>query len=334
MHEGNDIMTFAASQVKQQKPVPQNTIAPDPLCPVFVGESAFVQDLRTKIDLIAQSQVPVLITGESGGGKEVVARLIHHRSAENSNPFVAINAAALPKDVVDNELFGHEKEAFTGAVSKKPGCFELAHKGTLFLDEIAEMHPQTQAKLLRAIENKSFRRLGGREEVLVDTRVVAATNRDIPSALKSGDLREDLYYRLSVIELHLPPLRERKEDVPLLAQHFMTLFAQRYDKPEKTFSKNAFEAMLAYHWPGNVRELRNLVERVMVVTPSDVVDVDQLPSRISNCKPVSMSMTIPVGTPLREAKRIVIEQTLAAVNNNRSAAARLLGVSRRTLTGH
>jgi DNA-binding NtrC family response regulator len=301
--------------------------------PVFIGNSTFVRELKSKIDLIAQSHVPVLITGESGGGKEVIARLIHYRNSDNSKPFVAINAAALPKDVVDNELFGHEKEAFTGAVSKTPGCFELAHNGTLFLDEVAEMHPQTQAKLLRAIENKTFRRLGGREEVHVDTRVVAATNRDIQTALKAGDLREDLYYRLSVIEIHLPPLRERKEDIPELIQHFMTMFALKYEKPERTFSKGAFEAMMAYDWPGNIRELRNLVERVMVVRPCDVIDIQELPARISNCKPPAMSVTIPIGTTLDEAKRLVIEQTLAAVNNNRSAAARMLGVSRRTLTG-
>lgn len=326
-------MTVEMNQVYAKRSVPQAAYLYGAVEPVFVGNSAFVNDLKSKIDLIAQSQVPVLITGESGGGKEVVARLIHHRSSDNKMPFVAINAAALPKDVVDNELFGHEKEAFTGAVSKKAGCFELAHNGTLFLDEIAEMHPQTQAKLLRAIENKAFRRLGGREEVQVDTRVVAATNRDIQSALKSGDLREDLYYRLSVIEIHLPPLRDRKEDIPALAQHFMSLFAKKYEKPEKSFSKSSFEAMMAYDWPGNIRELRNLVERVMVVSPSDVIEPHQLPGRIANCKPQSTSITIPVGTSLREVKRIAIEQTLAAVNNNRSAAARLLGVSRRMLTG-
>ena len=318
-------------QIAAKRPIEQSAHAPRMIEPIFVGNSMFVTDLKSKIGLIAKSQVPVLITGESGGGKEVVARLIHYRSLDNAKPFVAINAAALPKDVVDNELFGHEKEAFTGAVSKKPGCFELAHSGTLFLDEVAEMHPQTQAKLLRAIENKSFRRLGGREEVHVDTRVVAATNRDIPFALKSGDLREDLYYRLSVVEIHLPPLRERKEDIPALAQHFMTLFTLKYDKPERTFSKTAFEAMMAYDWPGNIRELRNLVERVMVVSPSDVVEIQELPGRISGYRSPSSCVTIPIGTSLEEAKRIFIDRTLASVECNKSAAARILGVSRRTL---
>jgi len=297
----------------------------------FISQCQVIAELKAKIDLIAPSQASVLITGESGTGKEVVARLIHRLGSGPARPFVAINAAALPRDVVDNELFGHEKEAFTGAISKKMGCFELAHQGVLFLDEIAEMQPQTQAKLLRAIENKSFRRLGGREEVAVEVRIIAATNKNISELLKSGAFREDLFYRLSVIELSIPPLRERAEDIPHLIQHFATVLAAKYNKHPKIFSKDAMELLMIYDWPGNVRELRNLVERVMIVCSSDTVLPHQLPERISKRTPTRSCIVIPVGTSLEQAKNMVIEQTLAAVDQNKSAAARLLGVSRRML---
>jgi transcriptional regulator with PAS, ATPase and Fis domain len=207
--------------------VPTTRLVADPppkdnfnLCgefPMFPSIDGVIREIESKIDLIAQSHVPVFITGESGTGKEVVARLIHTKSQKS--PFVAINCAALPKDVIENELFGHEKGAFTGALVKKSGCFELAHGGTLFLDEIAEMHPQTQAKLLRAIETKAFRRLGGSDEVSVDARIIAATNKDPMKAMKEGSLREDLFYRLSVIEIVVPPLRERRQDIVPLLDH-------------------------------------------------------------------------------------------------------------------
>lgn len=299
--------------------------------PVFIGQSPAMIELLLKIRLIANSQASVLITGESGTGKEVIARLIHYYGANPERPFVAINSAALPKDVVDNELFGHEKEAFTGAVSKRQGCFELANKGTLFLDEIVEMHPQTQAKLLRAIENKSIRRLGGKEEIHVDVRIIAATNRDIPAALKTGDLREDLFYRLSVIEIPLPPLRDRKEDIPALIHHFVAILTSKYGKGKKEFSKESIELMTAYDWPGNVRELRNVVERVMLVCSDEIIAPCYLPERISGFKAVGKYITIPIGTPLHIAEQMLIDQTLASVDNNKSAAARILGLSRKTL---
>ena len=299
--------------------------------PVFIGRSASVLDLQGKINIIAQSGVPVLLTGESGTGKEVVARLIHSRGFGSGRPFIAINSAALPKDVVDNELFGHEKEAFTGAVSKKPGCFELAHQGSLFLDEIAEMHPQTQSKLLRAIENKRFRRLGGKEEVGVDVRVIAATNKDVHSALKDGSFREDLYYRLSVFEINLPPLRERPEDIDLLLNHFCVLLCQKYSRAEKTFSADALEHLRSYPWPGNVRELRNIVERAVLTSSSDIITNNDLPSKISSKTDSKTGVTIHVGVTLEEASRMFIARTLAAVDNNKSQAARILGLTRKTL---
>ena len=304
---------------------------PGPLEPVFIGESPVVKELLSKIDIIASAQVPILVTGESGTGKEVVARLVHHRSRNRSRPFVAINSAALPKDVVDNELFGHEKEAFTGAVSKKAGCFELAHRGTLFLDEIAEMHPQTQAKLLRAIENKSFRRLGGREEVAVDTRIIAATNRNVQKALKSGEFREDLYYRLNVIELALTPLRERREDIDLLIDHFNETLSEQYGKKIKQFSPDALMMLRSFEWPGNVRELRNVLERLILVCPNEVIMPDHLPTHISRKCTVQSTILIPVGTSIKEAEQLLVRRTLDSVNNNKSAAAKILGLTRKTV---
>ena len=297
----------------------------------YVGRDPQVLDILCRVKLVANSTAPILITGESGTGKDVIARMIHQAGERRAQPYLAINCAALPKDVVDNELFGHEKEAFTGAVSKKAGCFELAHGGTLFLDEIAEMHVQTQAKLLRAIENKSFRRLGGREEVRVETRVVAATNRDIAGALKEGLLREDLFYRLSVVEIALPPLRERQEDVVLLVEHFLGMFARQYGQEPKRFSAEAQEKLTGYAWPGNIRELRNVVERMMLVCPGEEIGVERLPEKIAGVKGRRDALTVPVGISLAESERILITRTLASVDNNKSAAARILGISRRTL---
>jgi two-component system, NtrC family, response regulator HydG len=299
--------------------------------PVFVGRSAAVTDLLSKINLVALSEVPVLVTGETGTGKEIVAQLIHRRSARCNGAFVVVNSAAIPKDVVENELFGHEKEAFTGAISRTAGCFELAHDGTLFLDEIAEMHSQTQAKLLRAIENKSFRRLGGRGEVIVESRIVAATNRDIVSSLKSGEFREDLYYRLSVIEIALPPLRDRREDIEVLVDHFNKILSAKHGRPTKLFHSETLDLMRQFDWPGNVRELRNAVERIVLVCSEETVLPSHLPSKISGFGHGRSSLLIPIGTTSKDAEKMLIRSTLASVNNNKSAAARILGLSRKTL---
>lgn len=298
---------------------------------VFISNDPLVLDILTKVKLVAHSSASVLITGESGTGKDVFARMIHQAGEKRQLPFIAINCAALPKDVVDNELFGHEREAFTGAVSKKQGCFELAHGGTLFLDEIVEMHPQTQAKLLRAIENKSFRRLGGKEEVLVDTRVIAATNKDIRSALKTGMLREDLFYRLSTVEISIPPLRNRKKDIPLLVEYFISVFAKQYDKPLKRFSEESMNMLMAFDWPGNVRELRNLIERMFLVCPDEVISRKYLPEKFGDSDTSSTTVMVPVGISLAEAEQLLIHRTLDSVEQNKSTAARILGISRKTL---
>jgi len=325
--ESSDTVSVAPRRLAGDVGVPPGM----PPEPVLISRSPAISDIRSRITLVARSEASVLITGESGSGKEVIARLIHHEGPRIDQPFVAINCAAMPRDVIDNELFGHEREAFTGASSKKAGCFELAHGGTLFLDEIAEMHPQSQAKLLRAIETKSFRRLGGKEEVHVDVRIVAATNKDVHQAMEKGELREDLYYRLSVIELHMPPLRERREDVPLLARHFLTLFGEKYGAEPKEITPGAMDALTAYHWPGNVREFKNMMERTVLVCPDAALDVRHLPPRMTGSREVSAELRIPIGTTLEECTRMLILRTLTACQGNKSAAAKMLGMSRKAL---
>jgi DNA-binding NtrC family response regulator len=298
---------------------------------VLIGRSPAMCEIRSAVALVAKSQTNVLITGESGTGKEVVARLIHRQSNRAQQPFVALNCAALPKDVIENELFGHEKGAFTGALIKKAGAFELAHGGSLLFDEIAEISPDTQAKLLRAIETQKFRRLGGKEEVNVDVRMLAATNKNISAALKSKELREDLYYRLSVIEIFIPPLRERKEDIPLLVDYFLSIFSLKYGKPRQAFSDESMALLCDYDWPGNVREIRNVVERALVICTHDNIDPHYLPEKMQRRVPAPMHITIPMGSSAEEAERILILHTLAAAGNNKAKAAKILGVSRKTI---
>ncbi len=297
----------------------------------LIGRSREIQNVRSAIMLVARSRAPVIITGESGTGKDIVARMVHLNSERKDQPFIALNCAALPRDVIENELFGHEKGAFTGALARKVGAFELAHQGTLFFDEIAEMNSDTQAKLLRAIENKSYRRLGGSGEVTVDVRVIAATNKNIQAALKSGEFREDLYYRFSVIEIALCPLRERQEDIPLLAEHFFSQLARRNGTPQQRFSDEALNLLMTYDWPGNVRELRNVVEWALLMCPDEVIGAGFLPPRISNFRLTGTNVTIPLGCSFAEAERLFILETLASVKNNKSEAARILGLSRGTL---
>jgi DNA-binding NtrC family response regulator len=299
--------------------------------PCLIGQSPAINDVWTAIGLVADSNTAVFITGESGTGKDVVARLIHEKSRRSQLPFVALNCAALPRDVIENELFGHEQGAFTGATMKKIGCFEMADGGSLFFDEIAEMHTDTQAKLLRAIETKSFRRLGGKDEVNVDVRTLAATNKDIPTALRRKELREDLYYRFSVIEIALPPLRKRREDIPLLVSHFLSEFCAKHDKSHLSFSDEAQHILAEYEWPGNVRELKNAVERCVVISQSDVLGPALLPEKISSSRSQSRVIAIPMGTSMMEAEKKIIQETLAAVGHNKSEAARVLKLSRRGL---
>jgi len=297
----------------------------------FIGNSSMIREIYSMIHLVADTTTPVLITGESGSGKDVAARLIHSKSPRADLPFIAINCAAVPKDVFENELFGHEQGAFTGATSKKAGYLEMANGGTLFFDELAEMDPETQAKLLRVIETKCFRRLGGKEEINVDVRMLAATNKKIAHALETGELRKDLYYRFSVIEIYLPPLRERKEDIPMLIDHFLNNAAQKHGKNIKRITEEAKNCLIKYDWPGNIRELRNVIERLVIICQSDIITPNCLPENIMDSRPKESFITIPIGTSLKIVEKNLIIKTLSAVDNNKSKAAHLLGLSRKAL---
>lgn len=297
----------------------------------LIGQSPAICEIRSAVALVAKSQTNVLITGESGTGKEVIAKHLHLYSDRASKPFVALNCASIPKDIIENELFGHEKGAFTGSLQKKLGAFEIANNGTLLFDEIGEMSLDTQAKLLRAIETQKFRRLGGKEEIKVDVRMIAATNRNITEALQSKELREDLYYRLSVIEIFIPPLRERKEDLPLLVDFFLKMFAKKYNKSVYKFADETSELLYAYEWPGNVRELKNIVERAFVICPNEVITSHYLPKKLQKPVKDQKSINIPIGCSTQEAERMIILQTLASTGNNKAKAAKILGVSRKTL---
>jgi DNA-binding NtrC family response regulator len=291
----------------------------------LIGQSEEMREIYGTVEAAAPSNASMLIVGESGTGKELVARAIHDKSHRKKGPFIAINCAAFPREILENELFGHEKGAFTGALNEKPGCFELADGGTLFLDEVAEMEPDIQVKLLRALEERSFRRLGGKKEISVDIRVVAATNKVIKKAIDNGDLREDLYHRLAVIPLHLPPLRERRGDVKLLAEAFLRRFAQENGKEIEGFAVEALDFINEYRWPGNVRELKNAIERAVILTHSPQITLGDLRAHelISS---EDKEVRIPIGTTLEQADRTLILKTFSFVNGNHQKAASLLGM--------
>ncbi len=294
----------------------------------LTGLSDAMQHVYKIMDAVAPSTASVLILGESGTGKELVARALHAKSDRAKGPFFALNCAALPKDILENELFGHEKGAFTGSTNEKPGAFEMAHGGTLFLDEVAEMPTDIQVKLLRALESRVVRRLGGKKEIGVDIRVVAATNKDLQKALGDNSLREDLYYRLAVVEVFLPPLRERLGDVKLLATEFLARFAKQNAKDVRSFDDGAMEWILSYHWPGNVRELKNAVERAVIMTRNEVISVEDIvPRHLRSGAEQSGSVTIPVGSSLADARRHLMLRTFASTGGDQERTAKMLGVS-------
>jgi two-component system nitrogen regulation response regulator NtrX len=243
----------------------------------MVGQSRLIEALRQEIAIAAPTNGRVLIHGENGSGKELVARAIHGQSARRDGPFVEVNCAAIPEELIESELFGHERGAFTGAMARRRGRFELAHGGTLFLDEVGDMSLKTQAKVLRVLEEQAFERIGGKETIRVDVRVLAASNQNLPDQIAQGRFREDLFYRLAVIPIEVPPLRQRQEDVPLLVEYFIRLFCGENAKRPKTMSVEALAYFLSYDWPGNVRELRNMVERLVIMAPGDVIGPDTLP---------------------------------------------------------
>src|SRR5688500_10177878 len=292
----------------------------------LTGQSDEMRSVYQIIDAVAPSAASVLILGESGTGKELVARAIHQKSDRAKGPFFALNCAALPKEILENELFGHEKGAFTGSTNEKQGAFELADGGTIFLDEVAEMSPDIQVKLLRALESRQVRRLGGKREIDVDIRVVAATNKDLEKALEDGEMREDLYYRLAVLELVLPPLRERMDDVQLLASEFLERFATQNGKKTKAFTDDAWQWVLSYHWPGNVRELKNTIERGVILARGDRIELSDLMPRHLKTADVPSTVTISVGSSMADAQRQLVLRTFANANGDAERAAKILGM--------
>ncbi len=299
----------------------------------LVGNSHVMRQIYTTIEQVASSAVSVLITGESGTGKEVVANTIHQLSPRASRPFVAINCSAIPESLMESELFGHERGAFTGAIARREGCFELANGGTLFLDEIAEMPVMLQAKLLRVLEDRKVRRLGSSKEVPVDVRVLAATNKDPHEAVRRGELREDLLYRLNVIHIKLPPLRERREDIPLLTEFMAKELSERHSRPAHVVSSEVLEIFTRHQWPGNVRELRNVIEHAVVVCEGQRIEKQHLPPAMFDGSALRNedSINLPIPISLDEAERQLILKTLIKTNNNKTRAADLLQISLKTL---
>ena len=293
----------------------------------LTGQSEQMRHVYQIIDAVAPSNASVLILGESGTGKELVARALHTKSDRAKGPFFALNCAALPKEILENELFGHEKGAFTGSTNEKQGAFELADGGTIFLDEVAEMSPDIQVKLLRALESRQVRRLGGKKEIDVDIRVVAATNKNLEKALAEGEMREDLYYRLAVVELVLPPLRDRTDDVQLLASEFLERFASQNGKNITGFHDDAWQWILAYHWPGNVRELKNTLERGVIMARGDKIQLaDLLPRHLKQTSDVPSTVTISVGSSMADVQRQLVLRTFANASGDAERTAKTLGM--------
>jgi DNA-binding NtrC family response regulator len=300
----------------------------------LVGGSPAMREIYSLVEQIAPSSASVLITGESGTGKELVARTIHQMSPRKDRPFVGINCSAIPESLMESELFGHEKGAFTGAASRRQGCFELAEGGTLLLDEISEMPAMLQTKLLRVIEERKVRRLGSQKEIDIDVRILAATNQEPQDAIVKGTLREDLLYRLNVFRIQIPALKERKEDLPLLAQYLVTKLAEKHSRPARFLHPGALAALQFHAWPGNVRELRNVIERAVIICSGEEIErhhfapypIDQR-ERSRN----EDTITFPVGTPIEEVERQMIIRTLKKTKNNKTRAAELLGISLKTI---
>ena len=298
---------------------------------LLMGESEAVRKVIRMAEEVARSDVTVLIEGESGTGKELVARLIHTRSARAERPFIFVNCAALTETLVEAELFGHARRSFTGAVADKPGRFHLADGGTLFLDEIGDLGAKGQGDLLRVLEDGMFRMVGGTVLQRVNVRIVAATNKNLPAAVAEGKFREDLYYRLQIVPIVVPPLRERAEDIPLLTESFLEHFATKYKRHRKQLSGEALQLCQRFPWPGNVRQLRNAIERVVVTCPEPTIGVDDLPDFLHTQDRAASTFVLRVGMTLAETEKLLIRQTLSRLTSNREEAARALGVSRRTL---
>jgi DNA-binding NtrC family response regulator len=303
----------------------------------FVGKSKSMQEVMGLVELVAPSSASVLITGETGSGKEVLARTIHKLSPRAERPFIAINCSAIPESLMESEIFGHERGAFTGAAERRIGCFELADGGTLLLDEIGEMHAPTQAKLLRVLEDHKVRRLGSKTETPVDVRVLAATNKEPEQAVSRGELRRDLYFRLNVFHINLPPLREHKDDLPVLIENILTELNAKHSRHVRGVNSEVMDLFQSYPWPGNVRELRNVLERAAIVCDREMIGRAHLPTDFGHGASAMSGgaglagLRFPVGTTVDAAERELIFQTLSSTNNNKTRAAELLGISLKTL---
>jgi len=299
----------------------------------IIGRSPKMKEVFDTLSLVAPTDATVLILGESGTGKELVANSIHHNSPRASQPFIKVSCAALPENLLEGELFGHEKGAFTGAIARREGRFQLAHRGTIFLDEVGEMSVTTQTKLLRVLQEKEFEPLGSTRTIKADVRVIAASNKDLGREVKEGRFREDLFYRLNVVPVFLPPLRERKEDIPALAAHFFAVYREKNRKELKDISGKAMDLLMRYDWPGNIRELENCTERAVILARGEIIAPADLPT-IIQASPGDREihgLNLPSGISLQEVERALIVKTLEDTGGNRSRAAEILGINRRTL---
>jgi transcriptional regulator with PAS, ATPase and Fis domain len=297
----------------------------------IVGSNKLMKDLQWKIELAAENNITVLITGESGTGKELVARSIHKNSDNCENPFIPINMGVISKDIASNEFFGHEKGSFTGATNFKDGVFDAAKGGTLFLDEISCLNLNTQSALLRILENKEFRRVGGKKTIKTDARIIAATNVNLRDAVNQGTFRKDLYYRLEVFSIAVPPLRNRWDDIPLLVDHFINLFNKEMGLNIQKVTSDALECLIRYEWPGNVRELKNVIQQAMLLSNNKVITKDHLSQNVISENVLGWNQNLPMGLSLKEVEKRYIVKTLKWVKGNKVKAANALGISRRAL---
>ena len=299
----------------------------------ILGRSPAMNSLFETMALVAPSEATVLIVGDSGTGKELIASAVHQNSPRKDRPLIKVNCAALPETLLESELFGHEKGAFTGAIARKQGRFQLAHKSSIFLDEIAEMAPATQAKILRVLQEREFEPVGSSQTFKVDTRIIAATNKNLEEEIKAGRFREDLYYRINVVTLVVPPMRERREDIPLLADFFLKQYAEKNNRPIKGFTPRAVDLLMRYDWPGNVRELENVVERAVIMARGDMITPLEFPDVLQDLDEEAKAspLALTAGRSLKEVEKVMILRTLEETGGNRTHAAMSLGISRRTL---
>jgi DNA-binding NtrC family response regulator len=335
----DDVLRTVAKALKMRAVLVENVVLKRQIQDPFdraqvIGSSSAWRQVCDMVEQVAPSRATVLITGESGTGKERIASLVHRFSPRAEEPFVTLNAAALPESLVEAELFGYEKGAFTGALQRKSGRFELAAGGTLFIDEIAELPLSAQAKLLRVLQEGTFEQLGGTKTLHVDVRIVAATNKNLAEEIDSQRFREDLYYRINVVNIELPPLRERLEDIPLLAAHFLRKYAEQNQKEISAIQQDALRRLQAYAWPGNIRELENVIERAVVLTQTSTVEVEHLPPHLRDSDPVpipSECFALPLEATLAEIERAAIEQALKRSGGHRQTAARMLDIGSATM---